>query len=115
MSTYPFVRLAEGRRAAETRGVDVIDFGIGEPREETPRFIRQALADAVEIEPVSTYPSAEGLPEARAAIAGWVERRFGAALDPDTEIVPTLGSKELVFGLAQVVGGPRAVVGVPTP
>jgi aspartate/methionine/tyrosine aminotransferase len=44
-----------------------------------------------------------------------VHRRFGTTLDPDTEVVPTLGSKELVFGLAQVVGGPGAVVAVPTP
>jgi acetylornithine aminotransferase len=115
MGVYPFVRLGEARVAAEARGVDVIDFGIGEPREETPVFIRRALADAVELEPVSSYPAAAGLPETRAAIAAWTERRFGARLDPDTEVVPTLGSKELVFGLAQVVGGPGAVVGVPTP
>ena len=56
MAAYPFVRLGEARRAAEARGVDVIDFGIGEPREETPAFIRQALAAAVEAEPISTYP-----------------------------------------------------------
>src|SRR4051794_5771588 len=115
MGVYPFVRLGEARAAAEARGVDVIDFGIGEPREKTPSFIRRALAEAVELEPVSSYPAAAGLPETRAAIAAWTERRFGSTLDPDTEIVPTLGSKELVFGLAQVVGGPGAVVAVPTP
>jgi aspartate/methionine/tyrosine aminotransferase len=113
--TYPFVRLGEARRAAEARGVDVIDFGMGEPREETPAFIRRALAEAIEAEPISAYPLAEGLPETRAAIAAWTRRRFGASLDPDTEVVPTLGSKEVVFGLAQVVGGPGARVGVPTP
>jgi acetylornithine aminotransferase len=115
MGTYPFVRLTEARRAAEAGGADVIDFGMGEPREETPPFIRRALAEAVEAEPVSSYPKAEGLPETRAAIAAWSQRRFGAELDPDTEVVPTLGSKEAVFGLAQVVGGPGATVGVPTP
>jgi acetylornithine aminotransferase len=115
MGVSPFVRLREARAAAESRGVDVIDFGMGEPREETPPFIRRALAEAVELEPVSAYPAAAGLPETRAAIAAWTERRFGTTLDPDTEIVPTLGSKELVFGLAQVVGGPGALVGVPTP
>jgi succinyldiaminopimelate transaminase len=115
MATYPFVRLREARQAAELAGADVIDFGIGEPREETPAFIRRALAEAVEAEPVSAYPSAEGLPETRAAIKGWVERRFGATLDPDTDIVPTLGSKEVVFGLAQVIGGPGSLVAVPTP
>ena len=107
MATYPFVRLTEAKRAAVARGVDVIDFGVGEPREETPAFIRAALEQALAAEPVSTYPSADGLPELREAIAGWVERRFGAALDPDTEVIPTLGSKEAIFNLAQVVGGPR--------
>src|SRR3954447_2240449 len=129
MGVYPFVRLGEARAAAsppcarlggaraaaESRGVDVIDFGMGEPREKTPPFIRHALADAVELEPVSSYPMAAGLPETRAAIAAWTQRRFGASLDPDTEVIPTLGSKELVFGLAQVIGGPGALVGVPTP
>ncbi|MCW2991046.1 MAG: aminotransferase class I/II-fold pyridoxal phosphate-dependent enzyme, partial [Solirubrobacterales bacterium] len=98
MGAYPFVRLAEARRAAEASGIDVIDFGMGEPREETPAFVRRALVAALEAEPVSAYPKAEGLPETRAAIAAWTERRFGAALDPDTEVIPTLGSKEAVFG-----------------
>lgn len=115
MATYPFVRLGEAKAAATARGIDVIDFGIGEPREETPAFIRRALAQALEAEPVSAYPSAEGLPELRAAIALWSERRFGAALDPDTQIVPTLGSKEAIFHLAQVVGGAGARVAVTTP
>jgi succinyldiaminopimelate transaminase len=115
MATYPFVRLAEAKAAVAARGADVIDFGIGEPREETPAFVRRALADALEAEPVSTYPTADGLPELRAAIAGWTERRFGARLDPDTEVVPTLGSKEAIFHLAQVVGGAGARVAVTTP
>jgi acetylornithine aminotransferase len=111
MRAYPFVRLTEAKRELAARGVDFIDFGVGEPREETPEFIRSALAAA--IEPMSAYPSADGLPELRSAITGWASRRFGVALDPDTEIVPTLGSKEAVFGLAQVVGGD--VVAVPSP
>jgi succinyldiaminopimelate transaminase len=115
LSTYPFVRLAEAKQAAEARGVDVIDFGPGEPREETPAFIRRAMADALEAEPVSTYPSTEGLPELREAIAGWVGRRFGAMLDPDTEVVPTMGSKEAIFGLAQVVAARGERVAVTTP
>jgi acetylornithine aminotransferase len=115
LATYPFVRLAEARSAAEAHGADVIDFGVGEPREETPAFIRRALADALEREPVSTYPQSEGLPELRAAVARWCERRFGARLDPGTEVVPTLGSKEAIFHLAQVVAGPGRRVAVTTP
>jgi succinyldiaminopimelate transaminase len=115
LGTYPFVRLDEAKAAAAARGARIIDLGAGEPREETPAFIRRAVAEAVEAEPVSGYPKAEGLPELRAAIAAWLRLRFGADLDPDTEIVPTLGSKEAIFGLAQVVGGPGARVAVTTP
>lgn len=115
LRTYPFVRLTEARRAAEARGADVIDFGIGEPQEETPAFIRVALTAAVEGEPVSTYPLAEGLPELRTAVAAWVRRRFGPELDPEREVVPTLGSKEAIFGMAQVVCGHGDRVAVTTP
>ena len=89
----------------------VIDFGVGEPREDTPAFIREALAAA--LEPKSTYPLADGLPVLRAAVAGWIERRFGPALDPDTEVIPTFGSKEAIFHLAQVVGGDLVAVTAP--
>jgi succinyldiaminopimelate transaminase len=111
LRTYPFVRLTDTRRRLEADGVDVIDFGIGEPREETPAFIRRALADA--IEPMSAYPLAEGLPALRKAAAAWVGRRFGVALDPATDVVPTLGSKEAIFSLAQVVGPGKVAVTVP--
>ncbi len=111
LRTYPFVRLTDARARLTAAGVEVIDFGIGEPREETPPFLREAVAAA--IEPQSRYPLAEGLPELRAAIAGWAGRRFGAALDPDTEVVPTLGSKEAVFHLAAVLAGELVVVPQP--
>jgi succinyldiaminopimelate transaminase len=111
LRVYPFVRLTQAKNERLARGEQVIDFGIGEPREETPPFIRRALADA--IEPMSTYPSAEGLPELREAIAAWAGRRFGAALDPDTEVLPTLGSKEAIFHLAQVVGPGKVALTVP--
>jgi succinyldiaminopimelate transaminase len=111
MRIYPFVQLTEATRRLVAEGVDVIDFGIGEPREETPAFIREALVAA--LEPMSTYPSADGLPELRAAIADWVRPRFGAALDPDTQVLPTLGSKEAIFHLAQVLDG--ELVAVPAP
>ena len=111
LRAYPFVRLTEAKRRLVAAGVPIVDFGIGEPREETPAFIREALAAAVE--PLSTYPQTDGLPELRAAIAGWAQRRFGVALDPDTEVVPTIGSKEGVFSLAQVLGGEIVAVGKP--
>src|SRR5919202_2811696 len=99
--TYPFVRLEEAKRRLRADGVELIDFGKGDPREATDPLIRQALVDA--LEEVSTYPLAEGLPELRRAVAQWCERRFGVALDPDAEVIPTYGSKEAIFHLAQVV------------
>jgi succinyldiaminopimelate transaminase len=111
MKTYPFVRLAEARRRLVEAGIDVLDFGPGEPREETPAFIREALVRS--LDPQSRYPAAEGLPELRAAIAAWAGRRFGTPLDPDREVIPTFGSKEAVFLLAQVLDGDLVVA--PTP
>jgi acetylornithine aminotransferase len=111
LRTYPFVRLNEAKRRLTAAGVDFVDLGAGEPREETPEFIRRALADA--IEPLSAYPLADGLPELRAAIAAWIARRFGPELDPETEVVPTLGSKEAIFHLADILDG--ELVAVPSP
>jgi succinyldiaminopimelate transaminase len=111
LRAYPFTRLTEAKRNLTARGIEVLDFGMGEPREETPAFIRAALADA--IEPRSGYPLAEGLPELRGAVTAWAERRFGVSLDPDAEVIPTLGSKEAIFHLAQVLGGD--LVAVPSP
>jgi succinyldiaminopimelate transaminase len=115
MASYPFVRLAEAKQAVAARGVPIIDFGVGEPREETPAFIRRALARALDAEPVSSYPLAPGLPELREAVAAWVARRFGATVDPDAEVVPTMGSKEAIFHLAQIVAGHGDRVAIPTP
>jgi aspartate/methionine/tyrosine aminotransferase len=116
LPAYPFVKLTEAKRRLAADGIDVIDFGQGEPREETPAFIRETLAAA--LPPIDGYPMAEGLPELREAVAAWCDRRFGVTLDPATEVVPTLGSKELIFSLAQVVGGEVVAVtkpGYPVP
>jgi len=109
--TYPFVHLEEAKRRLAASGVELIDFGKGDPREETDPLIRRALVDS--IEPRSSYPLAEGLPELREAVAGWCERRFGVEVDPESEVIPTYGSKEAIFHLAQVVldrGGDKTLV-----
>jgi acetylornithine aminotransferase len=99
--TYPFVRLEQAKRRLAEQGVELIDFGKGDPREETDPLIRRALVES--IEPRTSYPLAEGLPELREAVAGWCERRFGVRLDPERELIPTYGSKEAIFSLAQVL------------
>jgi succinyldiaminopimelate transaminase len=108
MAVYPFTRLEEERRRLEAAGIEVIDFGKGDPNEPTDPIIRRALVDALPER--APYPLAQGLPELREAAAGWLERRFGVAVDPEREIVPTYGSKEAIFSLAQVLGtGDRLV------
>jgi len=102
--TYPFVRIERAKREAAEAGIEILDFGQGDPREPTDPAIRQALVDGLQER--MGYPKAEGLPELRAAIAGWFERRFGVALDPDTDVIPTYGSKEAIFSFAQVAVDP---------
>jgi len=108
MAVYPFTRLEEERRRLLAAGVDVIDFGKGDPNEPTDPMIRRALVEALPER--APYPLAQGLPELREAAAGWLGRRFGVGIDPDAEIVPTYGSKEAIFSLAQVVGTSGHVV-----
>jgi acetylornithine aminotransferase len=108
MAVYPFTRLEEERRRLLAAGVDVIDFGKGDPNEPTDPMIRRALVEALPER--APYPLAQGLPELREAAAAWLERRFGVSVDPEAEIVPTYGSKEAIFSLAQVLGTAGRVV-----
>jgi succinyldiaminopimelate transaminase len=95
LQTYPFVRLDEAKADARARGIELIDFGMGDPIEPTPKFIQRALADALPL--TAGYPRAPGLPELREAIATWLVRRFDANVDPERELIPTYGSKEAIF------------------
>ncbi|MBI1796625.1 MAG: aminotransferase class I/II-fold pyridoxal phosphate-dependent enzyme [Candidatus Eisenbacteria bacterium] len=117
---YPFVTLERMRRELAPAGVPLIHFGMGDPREETPGFIRDALRAAVPS--VSSYPTVAGQPELRAAAATWFARRFGVALDPERHILPANGTKEAMFLMAFAVIGPagagadaRRTVVIPTP
>lgn len=115
---YPFVALDAMRSALVPAGTQAIRFDIGDPREETPEFIRDAMRSA--ITPVSSYPAVAGQAELRAAAAGWFARRFGVTLDPERHLLPANGTKEAVFLMAlAVVGesgeGARRTVVIPTP
>jgi acetylornithine aminotransferase len=113
---YPFEELDRRKAAAIAAGRTLVDVGVGDPREETPASIREALRAA--IQPTSSYPRAAGLQELRVAIASWVRRRFGTTLDPEAQILPTLGSKEPIFSLAQSLldpDGGKHLVTVTTP
>jgi LL-diaminopimelate aminotransferase len=95
LPAYPLARLDERRQKLEERGTRLFDFGTGDPREPTDEKIRQALIEGVP--EVSQYPSAAGTKELREAFAGFMRRRHGVTLDPDTEVLPAAGSKEAIF------------------
>ena len=95
LGDYPIAAVHEKVAELRGRGRRVIDFSIGDPREPTPPFIRQALVDAVPVS--SQYPLTAGIIELRQAVADYVSRRFGVEVDPDTQVMPTSGSKEAVF------------------
>ncbi|MHB8060457.1 MAG: aminotransferase class I/II-fold pyridoxal phosphate-dependent enzyme, partial [Gaiellaceae bacterium] len=99
--TYPFVRLDEARRETAARGIQVIDFGMGDPNEETEVFIREAVAASLPER--CKYPRAIGLLELRRAIAEWCDKRFGVPTDSEYEVMPTYGSKEAIYSFAQIV------------
>ena len=112
---YPFLRLAEARRAAHAHGLEVVDLSMGEPTDPAPAAVRDALArDAAELA-LCEYPSAAGAHELRGAIAAWAARRFGVALDPEREILPTLGAKEPIALLARLFAERGDTVAVASP
>ena len=95
LGDYPIAAVHEKVAELRSQGTHVIDFSIGDPREPTPPFIRQALIDAVPVS--SQYPLTAGIAELRQAVADYVRRRFDVDVDPDTQVMPTSGSKEAVF------------------
>ena len=97
---YMQERLNAARDAAQKTGAPVFDFGIGDPREPTPAFIREALKAAVP--EVSQYPSVAGIAPLRKAVTGYLSRRFGLSLDPDREVIPCGGAKEALFHLPMI-------------
>src|SRR3712207_9451816 len=99
---YPLLRLDERRRELEDRGIELFDFGTGDPREPTDPKIRQALVDGVP--EVSRYPSATGTKKLREAFAGYMRRRHGVGLDPATQVLPASGSKEAIFHAPLEIG-----------
>ncbi|MCO5171786.1 MAG: succinyldiaminopimelate transaminase [Planctomycetes bacterium] len=113
---YPIVRIEAAKERLRQAGREVFDFGTGDPIEPTPAHVRQALLEAVP--DVCRYPTYRGAAELRRAAAGYLQRRFGVAVEPDREVLGTLGSKEAIFNLPFAFlerGGPRDVVVFPTP
>ncbi len=103
--------VADLRRA----GGQPIDFGVGDPTVPTPGLVREALKRGADERACAGYPSYVGDPGYRAAVAGWMKRRFGVDLDPATQVTSTIGSKEAVFHLHEAFVDPGDVVIGPDP
>ena len=111
LQPYPFERLRQLLGSVTPNpAYRPISLGIGEPRHPTPALLKDALCDAVQAPAggLATYPATAGTPELKQACATWVQRRYGLTLNPATQILPVLGSREALFALAQVVVNPRA-------
>ena len=118
LGDYPFTELDDARARAAESGESLIDFGVGEPAEPVPGFIRDEMLAAIRDEEIARYPLAAGMADLRSAIAGWIDRRYGVEVDPEIEVLPTLGTKEAIFHLAGLLhwpGSHRDLVVVTSP
>ena len=97
---YLFVEVSKKINQKRSQGEDVISLAIGDPDLPTPDHIIDALKESLEDTANHRYPESEGLPEFREAVAKWYKNRFNVTLNPDTEVLPTLGSKEAIAHLA---------------
>ncbi len=113
---YPFAELARLKREAMAKGVDLIDFGIGDPDLPTPPHIVKAAQEAIADPATHQYDeTGKGLPEFRQAVANWYQRRFGVSLDPDAEVLRLIGCKEGLAHMPWAFIGPGDVCLVPDP
>ncbi|MFC1982714.1 LL-diaminopimelate aminotransferase [Chloroflexota bacterium] len=112
---YLFVEISKKIAEKRAKGEEVITFAIGDPDIPTPPHILDRLCKEASDSVNHRYPESEGLPELRQAIAGWYERRFGVALDPDKEVLPLIGSKEGIAHIAMCLINPGDTALVPDP
>jgi alanine-synthesizing transaminase len=112
---YVFEEVNRLKAKLRAEGVDIIDFGMGNPDMPTPRHIVDKLIETVKRPKTHGYSASKGIAGLRRAMAGYYERRFGVGLNPDTEVVVTLGSKEGFANLAQALTAPGDVVICPNP
>jgi len=112
---YLFAEIDRLKKAAVARGVDIINLGVGDPDTPTPAPIVQELARAAANPANHHYPDYEGLDSFRRAVSEWVARRFGVGVDPNTETISLIGSKEGIANMAVAFVDPGDVVLVPDP
>ena len=112
---YVFAEVNAMKAAARQAGEDIIDFGMGNPDSATPQHIVDKLIEVVQDGRTHRYSTSRGIVGLRRANAAYYQRRFGVDIDPDTETVATIGSKEGLVNLAQAITAPGDVMLVPNP
>jgi len=112
---YVFNIVNELKAAARARGEDIIDFGMGNPDRPTPQHIVDKLTEAAQRSDTHRYSLSKGIPRLRKAICDWYKRRYDVDLDPETQAIVTIGSKEGLAHLALATVGPGDAVLVPNP
>ena len=112
---YLFVRLEELTAKKREEGMDIIDFGIGDPDLPTPEPIVKAVQDALPVNKNQKYSSSQGEKDLRTAIAEWYKRRYNVDVDPKTQVCVTLGSKEAIFNISQAFVNAGETIIAPSP
>ena len=112
---YVFAEVNAMKARARAAGDDIVDFGMGNPDSPTPQHIVDKLCETVQDPKTHRYSQSRGIPGLRRALAAYYDRRFGVDLDPEREVVVTLGSKEGLANLAMAITSPGDVVLVPNP
>ncbi len=112
---YVFAEVNKLKAEARARGEDIIDFGMGNPDQPPPAHVTAKLVEALSDPRIHRYSQSRGIPGLRKALAAYYERRFGVTLDPEKEVIATLGSKEGLANLAQAITSPGDVILVPSP
>jgi len=112
---YVFAVVTELKMQARARGEDIIDFGMGNPDQPTPKHIVDKLVEVAQRDDTHRYSASKGIPRLRRAITQWYKQRYAVELNPDTEAIVTIGSKEGLAHLALATMGPGDSVLVPNP
>ncbi len=112
---YVFNIVNELKAEARARGEDIIDFGMGNPDQPTPKHIVDKLVEVAQRPDTHRYSLSRGIPRLRRAICNWYKSRFDVDLDPESEAIVTIGSKEGLAHLAMATVGPGDAVLVPNP
>jgi alanine-synthesizing transaminase len=112
---YVFAEVNGAKAKARTAGEDIIDLGMGNPDSPTPPHIVAKLIEAVQDPRTHRYSVSKGIPGLRRALAAYYQRRFDVGLDPETEVIATLGSKEGLANLASAITSPGDTILVPNP